>query len=235
MLEFLYKHNSLITHSIEALAAMIGFLCIRKYKGTAASFFIYILIYLFIIELIGMYPTFYNDFEFLKPIKESAFKSNKCWYTIFFDIICIALFSILYLKILKTQLFKSILKYGTIIYIVVSIILIYNNIETLFNGNFPLLYILQTVIILSCAVFYFIEIIKSENVLLFYKSVYFYISIAIFGWWLVVTPLVFFDKYYILEDRSFILLKRSIYIFANIFMYSTFAIGLIVSKPEKST
>ena len=233
MLEFIYKHNGLITHCIEALAAVIGLFCLKKYKGTAASFFISILIYLFFIELIGMYPKLYDDFKFLKPIKDSVFRRNRWWFTIFFDIIAILLFSLLYQRILKNRMYRSILKYQAIIYLIIAIALIVCNLDALFKGSFPVLYILQTVIILSCTIFYFIEVINSERVLLFYKSLYFYISIAIFTWWLVVTPLVFFDKYFVLEDKNFILIKKGIYLFSNIFMYITFAIGLIVSKPEK--
>lgn len=233
MLEFLYKHNTLITHSIEALAAVIGVFCLKKYKDTAAFIFIFILIYLFFVDLLGMYPQFYNDFDFLKPIESSVFRKNNWWFTVFFDVIAIVLFSVLFQKILKNSIYKSILKYKSIFYFLISVCLITSQLETLFKSSFPILYILQTIIILTCSIFYFVEVVKSESLLIFYKSLYFYISIAIFIWWLVVTPLVFFDVYYTLEDRSFIVLKRGIYIFANLFMYATFAIGLIVSTPEK--
>jgi len=55
---------------------------------------------------------------------------------------------------------------------------------------------------------------------------------ALLIWWLVVTPILFFDAYNTEADWNFANLKRQIIVFANIFMYSIFIIGLIVSKPE---
>ncbi len=232
MLEFLYKNNSLITHAIEALAAIIGLFCLKKFKGTAAIFFIWLLVYLFVISTIGGYPKYYNYFEFLEPLKTTEFKSNLWWYTIFFDVLAVIFFSIIYQKILINKKQLLLVKYSTIIFLILSIGSIMMETETLFISCFPSIYILGAIIIIFCSGFYFIQILQNESILTFSKSLYFYISVAIFLWWLIITPLVFYDKYYILEDKNFILVKRSIYIFSNIFMYSTFAIGLIVSKPE---
>ncbi|AUC81240.1 hypothetical protein [Lacinutrix sp. Bg11-31] len=234
MLEFLFYYNSIITHSIEAIAAITGLFCLKKYKGTAAIFFIWLLVYLCLVDVLGMYPKYYNTFDFLEPIKNSIFRRNSWWFTIFFDIIAVILFSLLFQKILKKKLSKNILKYGIILYSFIAIILIVLDIDALFKSNFRSIYILETILICCCSVFYFIEVLNSDNFLQFSKSLYFYISIAIFIWWLVVTPLVFFDQYFVLEDESFVLLKKSIYILSNIFMYLTFTIGLIVSKPEKT-
>ncbi|WP_299888074.1 hypothetical protein [uncultured Lacinutrix sp.] len=229
MFEFLFKNSLYITHCIEFIAAVIGVFYIRKHQGTAAVFFIIILVYLFFVDIIG---TYYNNFLFFTTNKESVFYLNYWWFTIFFDIIAVILFVILYQKILKNERHKLILKYGASIYFVIATVLILYNTETLFKSSFPTLYILGAILIICCSGFYFIQILKDENLLTFSRSLYFYISTAIFLWWLIITPLVFYDMYYILEDKSFILLKRGIYIFSNMFMYLTFAIGLIVSKPE---
>ena len=88
-------------------------------------------------------------------------------------------------------------------------------------------------IILLCTIFYFIEILQSEKILIFYKSLNFYISAAIFIWWLIVTPIVFYDIYMSNSDWNFIFLRWQIYLFANIIMYLTFTFALIWYKPEK--
>ena len=146
----------------------------------------------------------------------------------------ICLFAILYHKILKTELFKKIIKYAALAYFIFATALILSDINALFKSAYTILYISQTVIILLCAIFYFLEVLEGDKILFISKSLYFYISFTIFFWWLITTPLIFFDKYYILEDKNYVILKTAIYIFANIFMYTTFSIGLIVSKPDKS-
>lgn len=233
MLEFLVYYNSLITHSVEGLAAITGLFCLKKYKGTAAIFFIWLLVYLFLIDVLGMFPKYYNTFDFLEPIKKSVFRGNNWWFTVFFDIIAVSFFAILYQKILQNQIFKSIIKYIALAYFIFALGLIFYNVDALFKSAYTILYVLQAIVILCCASLHFIEILKGDKILYFSTSLYFYISATIFLWWLVMTALVFFEKYYVLEDKNFVLLKRSIYIFSNIFMYSTFSIGLIVSQPEK--
>ncbi|RMZ50932.1 hypothetical protein EB822_06015 [Flavobacteriaceae bacterium PRS1] len=74
--------------------------------------------------------------------------------------------------------------------------------------------------------------LQSETILSFYKSINFYISSTILIWWLVITPLVFFQIYFLNVDWSFIILRWQIYLFMNIFMYSSFTIALIWCKPQ---
>ena len=51
MEEFLKQYYALITYGVELLAAVTGLLCLKKYKTTAAKYFIYFLVYVFILEL----------------------------------------------------------------------------------------------------------------------------------------------------------------------------------------
>ena len=69
--------------------------------------------------------------------------------------------------------------------------------------------------------------------LAFYKSINFYISIIIFIWWLIVTPLVFFESYNNTSDWSFVFLKWKIKLLSNVFMYLTFTFALIFCGPEQ--
>lgn len=235
MIDFLYNNFSTLNYIFEALAVVTGLLCLKKYKGTAAVFFIGILVHLFLCDFLGQFPYWYKEFEFLSVLKNSNFKTNSWWFTIFFDIVAIILFSVFYQKILKNKMHINSIKYATYIYVLVAVFLIFNDLNNFYTSNFPLLYVLQTLIIITCSTLYFMEVMMSQSILKFHKSLYFYISFTIFIWWLVVTPLSFFDKYHNLRDEDFILIRRGIYVFSNVFMYTTFTIGLIVSTPEKSS
>ena len=119
------------------------------------------------------------------------------------------------------------------VFVLFSIVYISLNIDDFFNSSLPIIGILGAIIIFLCAVFYFLEILLSDSILLFYKSINFYISAAIFMWWLIVTPLVFFENYNTTSDWDFVFLKWQIKLFANIFMYLTFTFGLIWCRPQK--
>ena len=77
-------------------------------------------------------------------------------------------------------------------------------------------------------------------------STTFYISVVIFIWWLIITPLTFYDLFYgsvdlskpfrhpeFFGDINYITLRKRIYLFSNIFMYLTFIFALIWCRPEK--
>ncbi|WP_240911269.1 hypothetical protein [Yeosuana marina] len=110
--------------------------------------------------------------------------------------------------------------------------------QEFFVSFFPILSVLGSIVVFLCSVFYFIEVLQSDNILTFYKSLNFYISAAIFIWWLIITPIVFYDNYSAYEvdvyvrDWDYIELRKLIYLSANIFMYSTFTFALIFCKPQ---
>lgn len=109
--------------------------------------------------------------------------------------------------------------------------------------NFELLFIKSAywgitifgaLIVLFGAVSYFIEVLKSDKILDFYKSIDFYISATVFIWWLVITPISFYNIYFTTADWNFIILKWQIYLFANIFMYGMFSFALLWCKPQNN-
>ncbi len=144
----------------------------------------------------------------------------------------ILFFSFYYYRYLINKSFKRIVKYSGYSFLVFSIIYILFNWDDYFIVFFPIIDILGAIIIFLCTAFYFFEILNSEKILTFYTSINFYISAAIFIWWLIITPLVFYDIYNSHYDWNFIFLKWQIYLFANIVMYLTFTFALIFCKPE---
>ncbi|MCB0447396.1 MAG: hypothetical protein KDD03_07775 [Gelidibacter sp.] len=83
-----------------------------------------------------------------------------------------------------------------------------------------------------CIALYFIQLLKSDAIVVMFTTFGFYASVGLFVWWLIVTPVLFFDVYNTTSDWDFANLKRRIFLFANIFMYTCFSVGLIISKPQ---
>lgn len=233
MKNFILNNHVVITYVIEFIAVLVGFFSYKKYQHTTAISFIHILFFIFFIELIGSYPNYYNKLEFLNPLYNSVFRQNYWWFTIFFDVIIVFLFSRLFLKVLNIRFLNRLVNISSIIFLVFSTIFLFVNYEKLFFQVFPFIQIVGSLLIIISTISYFIELILSDKILFFYRDLYFYISVALFMWWIIMTSLSFYDIYSKNGDWNFILLKWQIYLIANLFMYTTFAIGLIVSKPEK--
>ena len=232
MNEFLLEYKNPLSFSVEILAGVTGLLLYKKYKSTPAKFFIWFLMYLTICDFIGSYVNYVNNDGFLNFLKDTVFKKNFWWTTLYWKIGAPIFFSFFYFKILTTNVFKTVIRFCGYSFFFFSLAYVITHWDAYFNSFFPIVSILGAIIIFLCTVFYFIEILQSDKILFFYKSLNFYISVAIFIWWLIITPLVFYDIYNSHNDWNFIFLKWQIYLFANIFMYSTFTFALIFCKPE---
>ena len=236
MEEFLKQNYLIFTFGVEILAAATGLFCFKKYKNTNVKYFIYYLIYIALIELISGYTVYVQEFEFLEDVriwlKGSPFEKNYWLTTITWKIGGIVFFAFYYSKILINPMFSKIIKNCGICFLAGSLLYCIANLELYVRANLVLIDIFGTLIILLCVIFYFIEIIQSDRILNFYKSFNFYVSSVIFIWWLIITPLIFFHIYYSIADWNFIFLKWQIYLFANMFMYLTFAFALLYCQPS---
>lgn len=232
MEEFILKNYSLFTRIVEILAAVTGILLFKKYKFTVAKYFIFFLCYLSICDFINTYTKLIRNNGLLSFLKGTIFEYNYWWSTLFWKIGAIIFFVFYYRKILKTEIFRNIIKYSGLVFLIVSIGCILVNWDYFFSRFFPLISVMGAIIIFLCTAFYFFEVLQSDKILTFYKSINFYISAAIFIWWLIITPIVFYDIYGEYRDYVYINLRRYIYLFANITMYLTFTFALIWCKPE---
>ena len=238
-MEELISHNyRLITGIVEWSAAITGILCYNRYKFSTVKFFIWFLVYLSICDYIGGYTWYVHPNMFLEFLIGTLIEKN-CWfYTLFWKIGAIMFFAFYYKNILKSEKFKLIIKFSSYLFLLFSLIVILLNLEAFFDRFFSSISVFGSVIIFMCTVFYFVETLQSDSILEFYKSINFYISVTIFIWWLIITPLIFFELYSSYEvinperDWNYVLLKWYIYFFSNLFMYSTFTFALIFCKPE---
>lgn len=236
--DFLLNNYLFLTHLVEAISALTGLLLYKRYKKSKAKYFVWFLVYLTLCDFISGYSWHVKEGEFLSFLIGTLIQKNYWFSTLYWKIGAIMFFAFYYRKILKTELFKSIIKYASYSFLVFSVIYILFHLEAFFNSFFPIISILGAIIVFLCTVFYFIEILLSNKILAFYKSIDFYISAAIFIWWLIITPIVFYDNYTTYEvgihekDWNYLNLRGVIYLSANIVMYSTFTFALIYCKPE---
>lgn len=233
--EFLKQNYILLTHSVEIFAAITGLFCFKKYKSTTTKYFIWFLVYVVIIELLGSYPGYVKKYDFLNDIeavlKDSYFEKNHWFFAIFWITGSALFYGLYFMEIIKNQLYKSIIKYAVISFILASIAYYVYNWELFFKGRGSFMDVFGVVVILVSVFLYFIEILKSDVILKFYQSINFYIAATLILWYLIVTPLSFYNKYFTSADWNFVILKYQIHLFANVFMYLTFTFALIYCRP----
>ncbi len=229
--EFLRQNYYTITFLVEFLAAVTGVLCLKKFKGTAVLYFIVFVLVVFLCDQLGWYAQFTKK-GFLSFLEGTKFETNHWWYTIFWKIGAIVFIIIYYKNLLRTKIFKKLLIVGVWLFLSVSIFTIVTNWDAFFKSYFPSIGIAGAILVFMGVAFYFIEIIQSERILTFYHSFNFYASSAILLWWLITTPLVFYDIYFSIADWNFVFLKWQIYLFANVMMYLTFTISFLCCTPQ---
>lgn len=239
MQEFLLNNYLFITYLVEIIAAVIGLLFYRKYKNTVARYFIWFLVYISCMEIIQSYPVWLTKYAIFSPVSQiiqgTKFETNYWLSTIYWSLGSVIFYSFYFRKIIKSHSYVRLIRYSTLLFVVSSILYISLNWDAYFKSVITFIEIFGLSIILLCIVLYFVEVLKSENVLMFYKSLSFYIGAVVFIWILITTPLMFYDVYFSRQDMDYVMLKAIVFLSSNIFMYLTFAFALIFCKTEEKS
>ena len=239
MEEFIRQNYFYINEGVIVLAALVGLFRLKKFYHTNTRFFIYFLIYVVFIELLGYYPYFAHVDDSMTWIGKltigTIFEENFLWYTIFWQIGSAVFLSFYFYKILKNNLYKKIIRFSIVFYVLFSFGYAVFNYEIFYVDMMKPIWILGLGQSVLCSILYFLEVLGSEKIMSFYKSVEFYVAAVFFTWLLVRTPLVFYQIYYSSADWNFVFLRRDIILFANLFMYLSFAFALIFCKPENNS
>ncbi|MBJ7879963.1 hypothetical protein [Gelidibacter salicanalis] len=232
--EFLRQNYNTLTHSVEVLGAATGIICFNKYKKTGVKYFILFLIYATIVDYFGSYPVFLKRLNRFELIENSIFEKNYLYFTVFWGIGSALFYTFFYRKILNNKGRKRFLRYAAILFLIGAGCHIFFNLHSSSSEYRIIIFVFGSLLILLSVCFYFIEILESDKVLTFYKSIYFWISSVILIWFLITTPLLFYEIYFSTADWNFVFLKWQIYLAANMFMYLSFTFALLWCKPENA-
>ncbi len=238
LMDFFLNNYSFIINFIEVIAAITGIFCYKKFSNTPVKYFIYFLIYVAIIEMIGAYPTYVENFEYLSEVKElligTKIEKNYWFYTIFWIIGSAVFYSFYFCQFLESDISIKVLKYFTSIFVLSSIVYILFYWNSFFVSSFYFVNIFSASIILLSVVLYFVEVLKTQKILTFYKSINFYIAAVLLIFFLIKTPLLFYDVYFSRSDMDYLRLNATISILCIAFMYVTFSLALIWCKPQNN-
>ncbi|MCC1483671.1 hypothetical protein [Winogradskyella immobilis] len=238
MLEFIKEYYILLDRIIVIIPAIVGIILYKKFKNTTVKYFIWFLIYVNCYNFLGSYPRYFENYDFFEPLKNyvegTVFEKNHWWFTLFWEIGKTVFFTFFYQKILHNERFIKFLKFIRQLFLISSIIYLFIFWKELSYSGLVFIECFSAIAIIISIVFYFIELLNSDKINNFYKTINFWISVILFLWLLIVTPISFFNIYFNTSDWNFILLQWQVYLLANLFMYIGFASILIFGKPEKS-
>ena len=235
-LEYYIKYKLYVGQTFELIAALAGSYYLFKNEDapTRFKFFAWYLWFVFIADIFGLYAVwnYFDDYQTFPWLKDSPFAKNE-WYYNCLTVLRYIVYSSLFILSLAPSKIRQILKGITFIYLIIGIV------EILFIGDVFKEYIitnyfLGSLLLLVCIAVYFQKLLLSDKILYFSKDLLFYIAVGVIVWNLCVIPIYIYDNYFTTENEEFILLFASILRYCNIFMYSIFAIGLVVcSQPRK--
>jgi len=210
----------------ELIAAIIGTIYFYKYKHTHVKYFLFLLWYIVLTEFLSFYArktgtlTFYTD-------------ENGNHYTVwFYNLLRFITFNTLffiYYNYLSSKKSKIKIKIFAISYIIIYFIN-WKFLQNFTRENSEIPRAIGSIFLIIAILFYFIELLRSEKILVFHRILLFWISVGLLLYYSGTIPFALkWNGYALIPGIHKLFLIQ--YILA-IIMYLTFTFGFIWSKKE---
>lgn len=220
-----------LSNFLQFLAFFTGIHYYQKNKSIPTLYLVWFLGITVFSELFSWYA-YFVDTGFLHFLKGTPFESNYWWANIYS--IISYLFYINYFKwYLSTRSSIAILNRVSVLFLGVSIV------EIIVSGSFflkfmPISNILGTLLVFLSIAFYYLELLKSDQILQVQKSLPFYVSVGALIFHLCTTPLFLYSAYYSNSiDPGFVNLYRRVIFGTNYLLYSIYIAGFIICLRKK--
>ena len=158
----------------ELLSATIGTIYFYKYKHTPLKYFLFLLWYITITECIGWYA---RNNSVLVFFDKDGVSYNLWLFNLLYFILFVVIFMI-YLKIINNSKQKKIIKVFILSYILISIIN-WTFIQSFAFEMSELPYVAGSIFLIITIMFYFTQLLKSDRIIIFHKTLLFWISVGL--------------------------------------------------------
>lgn len=229
----------IILFILELLAAIIATITYKKYRHTPSQYFLYLLWFTIFIELMAQ-MIFLNAkdhfnygeswlvgvFNNILPVDYLKFNN---WLFNILSIVTYTFYLLYFLLLVKAEKFKKTIKLFVFLFILI-IIYCFSDFQHFNKGYYYLVESTGPLFLFVAATFYFIDILKSDEILVFYKRLPFWITSGALIFYLTIAPMFIFSN----QLRKSNEITDQILFSVNIILYSFFIIGfLIIPKPKK--
>lgn len=230
-----FIENFLLVYILEIGAALAGTYYLRKTR-TAVPYSGLFVGYLWLVvgvETIGYYPVFnyFNDYYYLPFLKDTLFERNFWLYNVF-KVITFAILYVFFIAQLQSKKSKRIFKWITFFFVLTAVLNLILT-DVFFQKSSAFSFIIGTFILLTLIFAYYFELLKSDKILYFYKSLVFYISVGLLLWYVTVTPIFIFNKYFTSTSPEFVKLHATILNISNYFLYCMYILAFIIGSSNK--
>lgn len=215
---------------LEIGAAVAGTFFLKKIKDPprGSGLIISYLWLVVFVEFVGLYPAYayFSNYTRLAFIEGTPFERNYWWFNIY-NVVKILMLSYFFILQLVSPYKQKLFRFLTWI-ITFTFIL-----DLLYSGSFFTQYPMYTVVmgalyIILLILMYLKELMESDRILHFYKSIAFYISIGMLVWHAIVTPLHIYSKYFSRSSPEFLAVHSIILHWANVILYGIMILGFLV-------
>lgn len=211
----------------ELIAAITGTIYFYKYNQTQLKYFLYLLWFITFCEFFATIITTFKIDQLLY-VDENEVRYNLWIYNLLYFIFFNSIYFI-YLKSVHSKKSKLWIKIFMMSYIVVSIFN-WSFLQKFFVEMSELPYVLGSLFLLIIIIFYFIELLKSDQIVVFHKLLLFWVSVGLLLFHTGTIPFAINTNSY--SEMPYVHdLFHIIYILA-IAMYLIFIFGFIWSKRE---
>lgn len=224
--------QALLINLFEFLAFIIGLFYYSKNKSGPTYYFVLFLGITIFSELFSWYA-YFVDSGFLGFLKGTVFQSNY-WSVNIYSTISY-LFYINYFKwFLWDRKLIKIINLFSICFLIVNLL------EMFLSGGFfvrflPISNISGTLFVFISIAFYYLELLKSDQILVIQRTLPFYVSVGALLFHLCTTPLFIYSVYYSNSiDPAFVSLYRHIIFGINILLYSIYIAGFLICSQKKN-
>lgn len=234
MLEY-FIENFLLIYLLEIGAAVAGtiYLVRKKSRPPYTKLFVTYLWLVVLVETIGFYPSYnyFTKFAYMPFLEGTSFERNS-WLYNSYHIIKFAVFYIFFTGQLYNE--KNIKFFrGITVFFVVSAVLNLLFTDVFFERSSSYTSIVGSFILMGLIFVYYFELLKSDKILVFYKSLVFYLSVGLLLWHVTITPLFIYSKYFTNASPEFVNLHSVILKFSNIFLYGVYIAAFIFCSSNK--
>lgn len=179
-------------------------------------------------EFLGLYQQFIYDHDLVN----SAFFSDNPhlltahWWFNIYTIVAALCFGYYFKMQIESTNFKRIAKALLVIFLVTTVLNLL--ISDVYFVQYSLYTDVSTVIILVAIIsMYYYELLSSDRILSLGKSFAFLISIPVFLYYIVITPLFLLSNNYVLTEMVFMKFYDSLLAYGNFFLYGMFIFGYL--------
>ena len=215
----------------EILVAVLGLLYLRKVPSVPfyKKLFVYYLCGMLLVDLSGYYVAiaYFTDYRWFGFVENTVWDRNY-WLFNAVNPISFLVFLWFFIAQLKSKRIRQWFKIATALFLIGCVI--FNIISgDYFTSYIPFTYIAGSILLAICIAFYFIQVLQSDQIIDFYKTLSFYVAFGALLWHLGFTPMFIYNNYNIMESTPvFLEIYKITLSILNFIMYGSFAAGFII-------